>query len=125
MNVFKVTSYPIYIIDVLNGGVEIVFPEGKEDINHVDFWSETVARSTVKLCGVKQRNVESLKNAPYCMRRARITSKGIVYYGEEQTDELLEKIREAVGEPDLKWGFDEHETRTEYDQSIFKIAKGS
>ena len=121
----EITSYPIYLVDLPDEDVTVVFPEGKKDINHTDFWSDTVAALTVKLSGVKKKNLDSLKNAPYCMRRARINSRGIVYYGEEQTDELLDKIRESVGEPELKWGFDEHETRLEFDQSILNLCKGN
>lgn len=118
-----VTSYPIYIIDLSKGRIQIVFPEGKEDLNHADFWSDTVAALVVEFGGAKKQNLENLKNAPYCMRRARITSRGIVYYGEEQTDKLLDQIKEAVGEPDLKWGFDEHESRIEFDQSVLESCK--
>jgi len=115
-------SYPIYIIDT-SEGVQIVFPKGKQDLNHADFWSDTVADLVVEFGCAKKQNLKNLKNAPYCMRRARVTSNGVVYYGEEQTDELLNQIKQAVGEPDLRWSFDEHESRIEFDQSILESCR--
>lgn len=95
-----------------------MFPEGKEDLNHADFWSDVVATMVTKLYGIPLQYVEELKNAPYCMRRARISSNGSVYFGEEQSDILIKTIRSAVGDRNLKWKFDEHESRTDYDMQV-------
>lgn len=112
------SSYPIYIIDLPNGGCRIVFPEGKEDLNHADFWSSVVATVVAKSYRIPLRHIEELKNAPYCIRRARISSNGSIYFGEEQSDILMEAIRSAVGDRDLEWKFDEHESRTDYDMQV-------
>jgi hypothetical protein len=116
-------SYPIYIIDLPSGGCRVVFPEGKEDLNHADFWSDVVATMVAKLYGIPLQYVEELKNAPYCMRRARISSSGSVYYGEEQSDMLMEVIRLAVDDQNLEWKFDEHESRTDYDMQMLANAR--
>ncbi len=36
-------SFPIYLLDLNEGEPTIVFPEGKVDLDHSDFWEGTVA----------------------------------------------------------------------------------
>lgn len=61
-----------------------------------------------------------LLNLPYCQRRARVSSKGLVFYGERQSKQLLRKISKATSEVDLRWAFDEHETRLPFDVQEFE-----
>jgi hypothetical protein len=110
-------SYPIYIFDEGQEDYLNVFPEGKEDLNHSDYWEATVARMVARYLKLP---VEDLLNLPYCQRRARI-SGDTVYYGERQTKKLLKSIVKAVGEPGLKWGYDEHEQRLTYDCHDFAV----
>lgn len=104
-------SYPIYILDLGGDKYTIVFPENKEDINHSDYWEASVARIVAKHFRLA---VEDLVNLCYCQRRARIND-GIVYYGERQTKKLLRQIERAVGETGLRFVYDEHEARLEFD----------
>lgn len=104
-------SFPIYILDLGGDEYAIVFPEGKVDIDHNDFWEATVARIVARHLHLP---LEGLLNLPYCQRRARINGK-IVYYGEKRTKKLLRQIEKAVGETGLEWGYDDHEMRLEYD----------
>lgn len=104
-------SYPIYILDLGGDGYTIVFPEGKIDINHSDFWEATVARIVARHLHLP---LEELVNLPYCQRRARIHDK-IVYYGEKPIKKLLRQIEKAVGETGLLFVYDDHEKRLEYD----------
>jgi hypothetical protein len=110
-----VMSFPIYLLDLNEGEPTIVFPEGKVDLDHSDFWERTVAgivASHFKL------NPKDLTNLPYCQRRARIND-GVVYYGERQSKRLLRQIERAVGETGLRFAFDEHEARLEFDMLEF------
>jgi len=107
-------SYPIYILD-LGGDYTIVFPEGKVDIDHSDFWEATVARIVARHLHLP---IEELLNLPYCQRRARIAGN-IVYYGEKPTKKLLRLIEKAVGESGLRFVYDDHEKRLEYDVQDF------
>lgn len=108
------TSYPIYILD-LTKEPTIVFPENKVDINHTDFWEETVA----KLVATHFRlPLKKLLNIPYCQRRARICNS-VIYYGEQTTKKLLQQIEEAVGETGLRFEYDDHEKRLKYDVLTF------
>jgi len=120
-----ITSYPIYILDLPNGDVEIVFPENKEDLDHVNFWETQIVQKVCELYGLDAEDESCLSESPYCMRRARITSKGYIFFGEEQSDELLTKIREAVDQPELVFQFDDHEVRLEYDQLILRTVLNS
>lgn len=108
-------TYPIYILDL--GGEEdaIVFPEGKADLDHCDFWEETVARIVARHLRLP---LHELMNLPYCQRRARI-SGNIVYYGEQPGRKLLRQIEKAVGATGLQFMHDEHEKRLEYDVLAF------
>lgn len=108
-------SYPIYILDLEDGGPTILFPEGKVDLDHSVFWEQKVAAIVAKHYRLP---VKDLKNLPYCFRRARI-SGDIVYYGEKFTKSLLKQIEKAVGEKGLRFVYDEHEQRLSYDVDDF------
>jgi len=115
------TTYPIYILD-LDGTDRVVFPEGKTDISHSEFWEETVALVVVRHYGIPHA---PLLNLPYCQRRARITSRGTVFYGEQQTKALMKTIRASVGESNLAWEDDEHEQRLPMDMAEFEELRQS
>ena len=110
------TNYPIYIVD-LNEKNLVVFPEMKAEKSHSDFWEEVVAKIVAKHFGIP---LQRLLNLLYCQRRARISSKGLVFYGEKQTKILLRTISKATGETNLRWAFDEHEARLPFDVMEFK-----
>ena len=110
------TNYPIYILD-LNEKNLVVFPEMKAEKSHSDFWEEVVAKIVAKHFGISHKR---LMNIPYCQRRARISSKGFVFYGETQSQKLLKSISKATGETDLRWAYDEHESRLPFDVMEFK-----
>jgi hypothetical protein len=94
-----------------------VFPKDKPDISHSEFWEQTVAPLLAQHFSIR---LEPLLNLPYCQRRARISSKGLVFYGERQSKKLLRKISMATGEIDLRWAFDEHEIRLPFDVQEFE-----
>ena len=104
-------SYPIYILDLGAKEYSIVFPEGKVDINHSDYWEASVARI---VAGHFHLPADELVNLCYSQRRARIND-GIVYYGEKPTKKLLRQIEKAVGETGLRFVYDEHEARLVFD----------
>ena len=108
-------TYPIYILDLSGAEYAIVFPEGKADLDHCEFWEATVARIVARHFRVP---FEELVNLPYCQRRARINAK-IVYFGERMTKKLLRLIEKAVGEKGLKFAYDDHEKRLEFDMQAF------
>ena len=103
-------TYPIYILD-LGREATIVFPDGKADLDHSDFWEATVARIVARHFRIP---LEALLNLPYCQRRARI-SGNCVYYGERPVRKLLRQIEKAVGETGLRFVYDDHEKQLEYD----------
>ena len=111
-----VSTYPIYILD-LHPQELVVFPKDKADIPHSDFWEQTVAPLLARHVSIP---LKPLLNLPYCQRRARFSSKGLVFYGERQTKKLLQKISKATGEADLRWAFDEHEVRSPFDVREFE-----
>src|SRR5258708_2880386 len=111
-------SYPIYILRLGNTD-KIVFPEGKEDLGHCDFWERCVASKVARHYRIP---LEKLLDLPYCQRRARICSDKILY-GEALSKSLLAKIRKAVEQPELVFAFDEHEKRLAYDIQHFKRLK--
>jgi len=86
----------------------VVFPNEKADISHSEFWEQTIAPLLAKHVSIP---VKPLLNLPYCQRRARVSSKGLLFYGERQSKKLLPTISEATGESDLRWAFDDHEVR--------------
>src|SRR5947209_19090210 len=100
-------SYPIFILDLGGKVYTVVFPEGKVDIDHSDYWETTVARIVARHFHLP---LEELVNLTYCQRRARINDK-TVYYGEKATKKLLKLIETAVGEKGLKFAYDDHEKR--------------
>lgn len=109
-------TYPIYILD-LHGEELVVFPKDKADIPHSDFWENTVATLLAKHFSIP---LKPLLNLPYCQRRARVSSKGLAFYGERQSKKLLRTISKATGETDLRWAFDEHEARLPFAVQEFK-----
>jgi hypothetical protein len=96
------TTYPIYILD-LDGEEIVVFPNDKADISHSELWEQTVAPLVAAHFSIP---LKPLLNLPYCQRRARVSSKGLVFYGERQSNKLLRTISNATGEIDLRWAFD-------------------
>jgi len=112
-------SYPVYIIDLGGEGYTILFPEGKVDLDHCDFWEKTVARIVARHFGLP---VGDLLNLPYCQRRARVSGK-VVYYGEKTNRKLLKLIEKAVGETGLRFVYEGHETRLEFDVQEFSALR--
>ena len=110
------TNYPIYILD-LTGKDLVVFPQDKADISHSDYWEQKVVAIIANYFGISDKR---LMNIPYCQRRARISSNGSVFYGEEQNQKLLRQISKATGETNLHWVYDEHESRLPFDVMEFK-----
>jgi hypothetical protein len=110
------TTFPIYILE-FDGEDVVVFPEGQTDIPHSEFWEQTVAPLLAKHVSIP---LKPLLNLPYCQRRARVSSKGLVFYGERQSKKLLRTISKATGEADLRWAVDEHEVRLPFDVQEFK-----
>ena len=108
------SSYPIYIIEFKPQKFVIVFQNEKQDIQHTEFWEQTVARVTADYLGAPR---SELLNLPYCQRRARIINQR-VFYGEDQTTDLLDQIMTAVDESGLVWRFDEHEARLPMDVAM-------
>jgi hypothetical protein len=109
------SSYPIYILDLGGKDYSVVFPEGKVDLDHSDFWEKTVSRLVARHFRLP---LEAVANMPYCQRRARINGN-IVYYGEKTTKKLLKMIEKAVGETGLRFAYDDHEKRLGYDVQDF------
>ena len=112
-------SYPIYILDLGEKDYTIVFPESKVDLDHCDFWENTVARIVARHFRLP---LDELVNLPYCQRRARISSE-IVYYGVKSTKRLLRTIEKAVDETGLRFVYDDHEKRLEYDVQEFTVLR--
>ena len=111
-----VTTYPIYILE-LEGKDLVVFPESKADIPHPQFFQKDIIPIIANYFGISDKR---LMNIPYCQRRARISSKGFVFYGEKQTKTLLRTISKATGETNLRWVFDDHEARLPFDVMEFE-----
>lgn len=102
-------SIPIYLLD--DGS--IVFTE--EDLNHVEFWEQTVAAIVAK----KHRiSTKSILNLPYCQKRARVV-KNTLYCGEEIDLETVYKIVLLLNR-ELTLKYDVHESRLPYDVSQFR-----
>jgi len=108
-------SYPIYILDLGGKEYTVVVSEGKVDTDHSDFWEARVARIVARHFHLPLDEVISM---PYCQRRARINEK-TVYYGEKPTKKLLKLIERAAREKWLKFAYDDHEKRLEYDVQEF------
>jgi hypothetical protein len=112
------SSYPIYILR-LGKADKIVFPEGKEDLGHCDFWEQCVASKVANHYHIPLRKIIDL---PYCQPRARVCSDKILY-GEASSKTLLAKIRKTVEQPELVFAYDEHEKRLAYDVRRFRALK--
>lgn len=108
-------SFPIYILDLGGKDYTIVFPEGKTDLDHSQFWEDTVARLVARHFRLP---LEEVANLVYCQRRARINGQNVLY-GEKQTTKLLRLIEKALGQKDMRWVYDEHEQRLIYDRDEF------
>ena len=89
------TAYPVYILD-LDREELVVFPDDKADIPHSDFWEQTVAPF---LADHFSMPLKPLLNLPYCQRRARISSRGVVFDG-EQSKILWQTVSRTTGETD-------------------------
>jgi hypothetical protein len=111
-------SYPIYILKLGNTD-KIVFPEGKEDLGHCDFWEQCVASIVARHYRIPLRKIIDL---PYCQRRARVCSDKILF-GEALSKTLLARIRKAVEQPELVFVYDEHEKRLAHDVRRFRALK--
>ncbi len=107
--------FPVYLLK-LDEAFQVVFPEGKEDIGHSDFWEKTVSGIVSQHFKIPQAR---LANLPYCQRRARVVGDRC-YYGEEGTPELLALVRQAVGNRKLAFVHDDHEKRLREDVMEFR-----
>ena len=101
-----IQSFPIYILQ-FGRRWKIVFPEGKADIGHCDFWEQTTSFLVADFFKVPQKR---LLNLPYCQRRARICGNK-VYYGEAFRPSLLATMKKAVKNKKLVFVYDIHEQR--------------
>ena len=109
------TTFPVYLLQP-GEDWQIVFPADEQDIGHTVFWEQTVSFIVAQHYGIPQK---TLANLPYSQRRARIVGN-TAYYGERPDAELLHLLREAVGNADLIFAFDEHERRLRQDVRLFR-----
>jgi hypothetical protein len=107
--------FPIYLLR-LGPSIQVVVPENREDLDHPDFWEQTVCLLVARHFGIPPRK---LANLPYCQRRARIVGNK-VEYGEARDPELLRLICEALGNPELVFRYDDHEKRLRENVRDFK-----
>ena len=107
-------SYPIYLLR-FEDKWQVVFPEGKQDIGHTDFWEQTVSFVVAEHYKIPQMKLE---NVPYSQRRARIVGDTIWYGGKPDPD-LLKAIRKAADNKHLVFRYDDHERRLREDVSQF------
>lgn len=108
-------SYPVYLLQ-LGDTIQVVFPEDKEDIGHMDYWESVVSYLAAKLFNIPQAK---LANLPYCQRRARIVDDRCLY-GEKPDPALLNLIRQAVRHDNLAFVYDDHEKRLKGDVLEFR-----
>jgi hypothetical protein len=108
-------SFPVYLLRSEQGW-EVVYPEGKRDIGHTDFWEDTVSRLVARRYRIPRTE---LVNLPYCQLRARIVGD-TVYFGEQPDPGLLQAIRKAVGNDRLAFAHDDHERRLKEDVAAFR-----
>ena len=106
-------SYPLYILD----DDTIVFT--KEDLNHVDFWNDQVAKKVSELYNLP---VHRLLNIPYCQRRARVVGNNL-FCGEKLSLDLVNKIKTILNKKVLKVVYDQHETVLPYDVMVLNTLK--
>jgi hypothetical protein len=100
------TTYPVYAVR-FDQEWQVVFPEDRADIGHMDFWEQTVSYVVVQHYKTPQTTIANL---PYSQRRARIVGDQL-YYGERLDPVLLAAIRKAVGNDQLAFAYDAHEKR--------------
>jgi hypothetical protein len=108
-------TFPVYLLR-LDNAWQIVLPDNKADVGHVDFWEQTVSRIVANHYRIPPTG---LANLAYCQRRARIVGTKI-YYGEQPDAELLTAIRDRVGNDQLVFVHDDHEKRLKEDVRQFK-----
>lgn len=108
----NLNSFPLYILD------DDTILYVKEDINHVDYWYNTVSKIVSDKYGVPRRKI---LNLPYCQRRARVVGNNF-YCGEKISKKLFKNIEKALGLK-LKHVYDEHESRCEINMGEFKALK--
>lgn len=109
-------SFPIYILK-LGRRIEVVFPEGKGDLSHSDFWEQTASFIVARHFKIPQ---PKLANLVFSQRRARVVPRANrVYYGEKPIPALLAKIRRALENDELEFVHDDHEKRLKYDVRQF------
>ena len=106
--------YPIYLLE-LGDEIQVVFPEGKEDIDHADFWEETASLLVAQHYNVP---AAALANLPYSQRQCRVVNK-ILDYGERDRTKVLRLVQKAVGEK-LTLCYEEHEKRLPEDVRDFR-----
>lgn len=105
-------GFPLYILD--DDSVLYTI----SDLNHVDYWYETISKIVAGKYGIPRKKIINL---PYCQRRARVIGENF-YYGEKITKKLLKKIEKILNRK-LKYIYDEHETRCPINLAEFKAAK--
>lgn len=103
-------TFPIYILPF-----GIVYPNNQEDISHVDFWEQDVAKMIATIYNLP---LYDLLNIPYSVKRARIVGD-LIYYGEEQSEELLKQIQKSLNNDKLRFVYDDHEVRLASD--VFEL----
>jgi hypothetical protein len=103
-------TFPLYLLR-FGQHWQIVVPEDKADIDHTDFWEQSVCRIVAHNCRIP---AAKLTNLPYCQRRARVVGNK-VYFGGKPNADLLQLIREAVGNDQLVFAYDNHEKRLRED----------
>jgi hypothetical protein len=108
-------TFPVYILR-LGDELRIVLPEDIRDIGHTDFWARTVSHIVARHFGIPQ---SKLANLPYCQRRARVVGDR-VYYGGKPDPALLQLMRNALGNDELVFVFDDHEKRLREDVREFR-----
>jgi hypothetical protein len=107
--------YPVYLLE-LGEEIKVVFPDDKRDINHADFWEQTVSFLVADHYRLPQ---DKLANLPYCQRRCRAVGNSM-YYGEKNDGaEILRLVQQAVGQ-ELVLCPEEHEKRLREDVRAFR-----
>lgn len=105
-------GFPVYILD--NGNVLYT----SLNINHDQFWEETVHYIAARQLGVPSYKI---KNLPYCQKRARIVGH-VLYCGESLPKRIKLKLLKLFG-PDLDIVHDDHEVRCEISTRYLKGLK--
>ena len=108
-------SFPIYILH-LDPNIQITFPDDRRDLDHPDYWEQTVCFLVARHFGIPSRK---LANLPYCQRRARIVGNKVLY-GEKRDPELSRLICEVLGNSELLFCYDDHEKRLRGDVRQFR-----